>query len=320
MCIRDFGTFVPDSTLSKEMLDNIYQFLGEELLCLPGRSDFKKGRFMIVSVVDHAGMRNTIDVFKHRLLNSLQSTACLMLIEPQRSSELSDMSCADITNYVQKNYFDGFFQPRFVYADGTKTYPQAFKVRCPVTNEDCVVDDFNMALFMPQTRNKMDPLYDPPHYAPYVMVQLTSDMLSFSMFVADLCKKRFEGRSPYQLSPVDRTKVFNQALLSFQKLAVRTIDGFASEIDSELRCPMKVLPGGTRYYADHHGVALGEVAKGNFTLSLPNEYGKAIIDQWEQFFETGKKLDLGAVNAATGCIRLDDVPVTELNWSRKVAE
>jgi hypothetical protein len=96
-------------------------------------------------------------------------------------------------------------------------------------------------------------------------------------------------------------------------LAVKTITDFADAINPELRCPMRILEGGTRYYADHHGVALGEVAKGNFTLSLPNEYGTAIIKQWNDFFETGKELDFRSITAETGCLRIDDVAVTHID-------
>lgn len=86
MSIKSFNNYAPNSSLPEEMRESIYKFLGEDLLCLPGRADFKKGRFMIVPVNDHSDMARSLHEFEDRLKDGLKSTACLPTMVTDRKT------------------------------------------------------------------------------------------------------------------------------------------------------------------------------------------------------------------------------------------
>jgi hypothetical protein len=175
------------------------------------------------------------------------------------------------------------------------------RLRCPVTNQLTLFDDFECIAFCPQSDDKADLLYDPLMFAPYPSVNISSDVYGFSRFVSDSALAAWD-KPVYEETDIKRiANLFERCVDRWQRVAAATIGNFEAVTDTSL-CPVHVTPDKTHWIAAHKDPAFAEQKKEVHRHELPILYATRITERWLRFF-TGKM----AYDAA-GLAR-DGVPV-----------
>ena len=159
----------------------------------------------------------------------------------------------------------------------------AIRLKCPVTGESTLFDDFECIAFCPQSRDEADPLYDPLMFAPYPCVNLSSDVFAFSSFVADSALSAW-GRPVYCEPSPERIEPLLQLCVDrWQRIATKTIRNFEAVTNTAL-CPVHVGADETYWVAHHKDPAFAERKKEAHAHELPVIYANRIVDAWMRHF------------------------------------
>ena len=172
----------------------------------------------------------------------------------------------------------------------------AIRLRCPVTNQVAVFDDFECIAFCPQSDDRDDPLYDPLLYAPFTAVNMSSDVYAFSRFVADSALAPAGlGKSVYEEKDVAKIAAFfDQCVERWHRVAMSIIERFEAATDTAL-CPVHVTAERTHWIAGHKDPAFAEDRKEAHSHELPVIYGKRLVQRWLDFFQDERPFDVGGL-------------------------
>jgi hypothetical protein len=270
--------------ISKEVIEQIENWLKNKLGCVVGRAEFMKNRFAIATVSNRENLQEVFEVFKQEL-NSSNVTSCIILVEP-KNQDFRRLNGLGVANFLQKNYLD-----RSENVDGSIGYHSTMNIRCPVTEVRVNFPDFDCVSFYPQSIDESDPLYDPSMYAPLVCFNLTSDIYGFCVIVRDIFTKKF-GKSPVELGDLNKLETaFEEALASYQRMAERTILNYNSMTNPGKICPIHLSCNNLYYVAPHNESAFIETKKRLYLNEMPVIYGKRIIKEWKDFFNNSKPPD-----------------------------
>ena len=288
----------PNAQILAEMTD----WMAGELPCVAGRREYGRGRYMIRNA-----SKGTVEkIFEEysTLIARGEVVACLLVFNDERFYQgRSDTSAAFYFLAGQMTPISDL--DAAALANGA-SLTKAIRLRCPVTNQLTVFDDFECIAFCPQSAETVDPLYDPLMYAPYLCVNISSDVYAFSRFVADSALAAW-NKPVYEEADIGQiAMLFKRCIDRWQRVAVATIRNFEAKTDTSI-CPVHVTPDNGHWIAAHKDPAFAEQKKEVHRHELPALYANRITERWLQFFTEKKTYD------AAGMAR-DGVPVpTALN-------
>ncbi len=271
---------LPDATVMHE----VNTWMTRKLQCVAGRREYRLGRYMIQSA-----SRTTVPMILSDYFANLErgdAVACLMLFnEPDHYEGKSDVKSAFRFLAEQMALFTDI--PADDLATGA-ALSTSVKLRCPVTAQSTVYDDFECIAFCPQSADLQDDLYDPLMYAPYPAVNISSDTYAYSRFVADSAKTLW-GKEVYE--ETDRVRIaelLNICVDRWQRIATATIRNFVAVTDTSL-CPVHVTDDERHWIAAHKDPAFAEQVKEAHSHELPVIYAQRIVDRWLAYFSGEKE-------------------------------
>jgi hypothetical protein len=270
----------------------VESWLRHDVGCVIGRLGFAKDRFMLATVTSYADFARFRAEFGEALAEGTV-ISCLILIEPD-NPELTRMSIGDLVRHLDRTYF---FDADARLSDGGRavTYNLTYRMRCPVTGERTMFNDFDQVAFYPQAIDESDPLYDPSMYAPVVCVNITSDVYGFSVFTDDQRRRKNPDLPFAEMSRAERLDVYEAALTGFQRMAARTIANYAKTTNPQVLPPIEVTADGCHYIAQHDESAFVETAKSPFKAEMPALYVPRVLAQWEAYFERKVVPDMSVI-------------------------
>jgi hypothetical protein len=278
----------------QEIIHNMQAWFSSRLGCLPGRREFKQGRFEF-----HIIKRDSdVDlIYRHAIehFNSNQSTACLFIFPELGTSY--DFSIEQMLMFLADK-IKGICGIKNQNEMSDTQLSRTLQLKCPVTNQTVDYPDFDFIAFCPQANNESDKLYNPSLESPYPCVNFTSDLFGFSQLVSDMSKSIF-GVPPFQLENEKKREIlFQRSCDTWQRLAVRTMDVYASRTNADLLCPIHVGSSQKNWISSHSDSAFASLNPSLYIQELPNNYCPRIIAQWKKWFDSGEKLNLSNVNIA----------------------
>lgn len=269
----------PDS----DVLHEVTEWMTRKLPCVAGRREYGRGRYLIRNA-SRMSVPIIIKEFQTKLLSG-DAVACLMVFnEPRYYANRSDTGQA-FRFLADQMALISNVEPELL-ANG-EALTSSFELRCPVTNQVTLFDDFECIAFCPQSADKTDPLYDPLMYAPYPCVNMSSDVYAFSRFVADSARSAW-GKAVYEETDTGTiSKLFDVCVDRWHRVATATIKNFEALTDTSL-CPVHVTSDKKHWIAAHKDPAFAEQVKEVHSHELPAVYGKRITDRWLDFFAGNK--------------------------------
>jgi hypothetical protein len=288
--------------LPPDLLDRTQAWLHSEVGCLVGRVEYAKDRVAVAAITSRTDLAEVRTRFGDELATG-EVASCLVLVEPGNDA-LGRLPITELVRYLDERYFAGAgptdVTTRRVAAAAAVTYSLSYDLRCPVTRVDTAFRDFDQVAFYPQAVDKHDPLYDPSMFAPFVCMNITSDIYGFAMLAEDLRKHQTKPDISFRsLLKTERHEVYDAALRMFQHLAERTIENYAHATDPAVLTPISLTQGRTHYIAQHDESAFAETAKRPFRNEMPSQYVPRIIAQWEAYFDHGVEPDMSGIYAAS---------------------
>jgi hypothetical protein len=284
----------------EELQAEAEQWLRHSVGCLVGRAEIRRERFLL-AVAD--GPQDLEEVRREygAALCTGDVASCLVLLEPENES-LKQLPIGNLVEYLDERYFrsgtagtagtagaSGAAATSELAGNSGNSgnYSLTYRLHCPVTEVEVEYSDFDQVAFYPQAMDETDPLYDPSMDAPWICMNITSDVYGFSMLTADVHRRR-SGTGPVgpvgELSQEQRAELYATATKMFQRLAEGTIEKYARATNPEVLCPIHLAEGRRYYVAPHDESAFIETVKRPFRAEMPVVYVQRIIDQWEEFF------------------------------------
>lgn len=255
----------------------LQQWMKKALPCVAGARAFKAGRYLIQSIASAADMQRAFTRFT-TALQQRETVAGLFVLCDRVSLPRTATGTAQMAQLARMMQQISSVPPDALARGGKLN--MSLCLRCPVTGQDTLFDDFDAVAFCPQSADIEDALYDPMMAAPVPCVNINSDIYAFGMFVRDLSLKRC-GQEVYALSLDDRTRVFEQAVALWQRYAERTIKGYVAQTDIA-RCPMGLIDNNTRWVAPHQDPAFAETVKTPHVHDMPVLYAPRIVSLWHR--------------------------------------
>ncbi len=274
------------------VLDEINAWMTSKLPCVAGKREYRLGRYMI-SNASKATVPNILTEYLAKLPRN-RAVACLMVFNnPAHYEGSSDVGQTFRFLADQMALISDVSSERL--ANGA-ALSKSVELRCPVTNQVTVFDDFECIAFCPQSADKRDRLYDPLMYAPYPCVNISSDTYAFSRFVADSAQTAW-GKMVFEEKDLARVaKLLDVCVQRWQRIAKATIGNFIAITDTSL-CPVHISNDEKHWIAAHKDPAFAEQIKEAHQHELPVVYARRIADRWLDFFAHDKSYQ------ATGAAR-----------------
>lgn len=262
-------------------MDIMEQWMRSCLGCVSGRREFSRGRYFICEIHTSLDALRLFEEFIEELKIG-KSIACLMVSPSPKSltTTVKDeiFRLANLMELLSKK------SPEELINGGNLN--NKFLLKCPVTGEMTIFDDFDAVAFCPESGNKSDPLYDPLMAAPISAINISSDIYALSVFAQDLSRQHY-GRDVAELSASERSEFFERVVSYWQKVAVKTIENYIDITDVEL-CPTHLSNDKKHWFANHQDPAFAECKKELYSHEMPVVYAPRIIDEWRNFFDNGK--------------------------------
>lgn len=260
------------------------------LNCAAGRREYLRGRY----VIEIAHKATVPDIFARfqTAVQAGEATACLYVFNnPDHYQGRS--SVADAFAYLAREMEPISDFPAAQLAAGAPL-TNSIRLRCPVTNQVTVFDDFECIAFCPQSDDRDDPLYDPLLYAPFTAVNMSSDVYAFSRFVADSAENGL-GKPVYEERDMKRLAAFFDTCVDrWHRVAMSIIERFEKATDTAL-CPVHVTSDRTHWVAGHKDPAFAEDRKEAHSHELPVIYGKRLVERWMDYFSNNSTFDAGGL-------------------------
>ena len=269
-----------------QVLVEIKKWMARELHCIAGRREYSRGRYMIRNA--SKGTVETIFEKYTTLVARGEVVACLMVFNDNRFYQ----GCSDTGTafYFLAEQMATISDISPVALANGASLTKAARLRCPVTNQLTLFDDFECIAFCPQSAEKADPLYDPLMYAPYPCVNISSDVYAFSRFVGDSALAAW-NKPVYEETDIERiATLFERCIDRWQRVAVAIIRNFEANTDTSL-CPVHVTPDNGHWIAAHKDPAFAEQKKEVHQHELPVLYANRITERWLRFFKEKKTYD-----------------------------
>lgn len=251
------------------------------LNCAAGRREYLRGRY----VIEMASRQTVQEVFGRfkAAAQAGRATACLYVFNNPAHYQ-GRSSVAEAFSWLAHEMEPIGSVPAAQLATGA-ALTSSIRLRCPVTNQMTVFDDFECIAFCPQSDDRDDPLYDPLLYAPFTAVNMSSDVYAFSRFVADSALAPAGlGKPVWQETDIGRLEAFFDTCVErWHRVAVSIIERFESVTDTAL-CPVHVTRERTHWIAGHKDPAFAEDRKEAHSHELPAIYGKRLVSCWLDFF------------------------------------
>ncbi|MBK8458324.1 MAG: hypothetical protein IPL47_15480 [Phyllobacteriaceae bacterium] len=269
----------PVTRSDTDVLDEVLAWFRDCLLCLAGRREFNRGRYMI----EIATKETVKDIFRRFSvsLRSGEKIACLFVFNAPRHYA-GHGGAEEAFAFLAEQIEVLGDVPAWRLADG-EALSTTIRLVCPVTGIETDFDDFECIAFCPQSDDRDDPLYDPLMAAPHVCVNMASDVFAFSSFVRDASVAKF-GVPPHEIGdPEILEPFFLPCVERWHRLASSTIDRFEAATGTS-RCPVHVTASGNSWIAAHKDPAFAEREKRVREHALPNIYGRRIAEAWLDHF------------------------------------
>ena len=282
---------LPDATVLEEMT----QWLGSGLRCIAGRREFQKGRYLIRVVDDDDDILDLFSEFACRLSRRL-SVGCLFVFNEPRFYKSGPVSVEDAMIYLSERMAILSDVPATTLLNGG-ALNKRLTLTCPVTGTPTEYDDFDAIAFCPQSDDESDPLYDPLMAAPYLCVNITSDIFAFAMFARDTSELH-AGKAPHEIEDKAEAKsILARCADPWQRMAEKTIKNYAA-ITNTSRCPVHLTEDKRNWVAFHKDPAFAETKKERYIHNMPIIYANAVINAWASYFDRGERLSLSKVSSA----------------------
>jgi hypothetical protein len=267
-------------------------WFSSRLGCLPGRREFKQGRFEFHIVDCNENINSILDnAIYHFDLH--KSTACLFVF-PDISSGYELTVEQVLIELGQK--IEVLIGKSNQNEIKNKQISKSIVLNCPVTNQKIAYPDFDFIAFCPQACNELDKLYNPSLEAPYPCVNFTSDLFGFSHLVNDISHS-LHGIAPFEIQiPEKREDLFLRSLKIWQGLAIKTMKTYASRTNSDLLCPIHISKSQNNWISTHADSAFASLDPSLYIQELPKSYCPRIIEKWRNWFDFGENIDLENVN------------------------
>lgn len=296
-CPHHAGMRITAKKSNTQVVDETKAWMTRQLPCIAGRREVNRGRYM-VRAATKASVPKIFEEYKS-LLQRGEAVACLYIFNDERYYE-GRSETSKVFHYLADQMQGISSVPAHDLATGA-ALTTSIELRCPVTNEMTLYDDFECIAFCPQSGERTDMLYDPLMYAPFAAVNMSSDMYAFSKFVADSAFSAW--RKPvYEETDIEKIeKLFSQCVSRWQRVATTTIRNYEALTDTAI-CPVHVTDDEHHWIAFHKDPAFAEQVKEVHKHELPIGYGTRITNCWLEYFKGNKDFK------ATGLAR-DGEPV-----------
>lgn len=296
-CPHHTGMRIPTKKTDTQVVTETKAWMTRQLPCIAGRREVNRGRYM-VRAATKASVPNILDDYK-KGLETGSTVACLYVFNDDRYYE-GRSETSKVFHFLADQMQGISSVPANELATGA-ALTHSIELRCPVTNEMTLYDDFECIAFCPQSGERTDMLYDPLMYAPYAAVNMSSDMYAFSKFVADSAISAWK-KPVYEETDIAKiTKLFSQCVARWQRVATTTIRNYEALTDTAI-CPVHVTDDEHHWIAFHKDPAFAEQIKEVHKHELPIGYGTRITNCWLEHFKGNKEFK------ATGLAR-DGEPV-----------
>ena len=269
---------------SATCLDVMKEWFGSGLGCTAGRREFSRNRYLIKIVHTPSEVKLAYEEFK-QMLSDRTTVACLFVspisaeIDAKPTTVLEEIRrLADLMSAISPEC-----SPEELINGGNLN--KKILLRCPVTDENVLFEDFDAVAFCPQSGDESDPLYDPMMAAPISTVNINSDIYAFSMFTRDMCIQRY-SKEVFEISRDQRENLFALTAANWQRLAERTITNYVNMTNVTL-CPAYLDEANEYWYANHQDPAFAETRKELYKHEMPVVYTSKIITAWKRYFEHG---------------------------------
>jgi hypothetical protein len=282
---------LPDAVVLEEMT----KWLGSGLRCIAGRREFQKGRYLIRVVDDDDDILALFSEFTGRLA-AQQSVGCLFVFNEPAYYRGGPASVEDAMMYLSERMAILSDVPATTLLNGG-ALNKRLTLPCPVTGARTEYDDFDAIAFCPQAEEEADPLYDPLMAAPYLCVNITSDIFAFAMFAKDTSELH-AGKAPHEIEDrAEAREILERCADPWQRMAEKTIKNYAA-ITNTARCPVHLTEDRRNWVAFHKDPAFAETKKERYIHNMPLIYANAVIDAWTSYFDRGESLSLSQVSTA----------------------
>ena len=274
------------------VLDDVNRWMAGKLPCVAGKREYRLGRYMIRNASKYS-VPHILTEYLGKLPDN-EAVACLMVFnEPAFYEGHSNVGRTFHYLAEQMTLISEVSSEKL--ANGA-ALSRSVELRCPVTNQVTVFDDFESIAFCPQSADKSDSLYDPLMYAPYPCVNISSDTYAFSRFVADSAQTVW-GKPVFEEPDMSRvSKLLDVCVARWQRIAKATIGNFVEITDTTL-CPVHITNDENHWIASHKDPAFAEQKKEIHQHELPVIYARRIADRWLDCFVHDKAYE------ATGAAR-----------------
>jgi len=273
------------------------EWMAGELPCVAGRREYGRGRYMI-RIASKATVAAVVEEYTTQIAMG-EVVACLLVFNDERFYHGRSDTSTTFHFLAEQMAPISDISPSALANGASLT--KAIRLRCPVTNQLTLFDDFECIAFCPQSAQKADPLYDPLLYAPHPCVNISSDVYAFSCFVSDSALVAWHKPVHKESDNEQIADLFGRCVDRWQRVATATIRKFEANTDTAL-CPVHVTPDNTHWIAAHKDPAFAEQKKEVHRHELPILYATRITERWLRVFTEKKAYD------AAGLAR-DGVPV-----------
>jgi hypothetical protein len=287
----DLAPKLPNATVLEEMT----AWFSSGLRCIAGRREFQKGRYLIRVVDDDDDILDLFSEYTRRLA-AQESVGCLFVFNEPAFYKSGPASVEDAMAYLSDRMAILSDVPATTLLNGG-ALNKRLTLPCPVTGAQTEYDDFDAIAFCPQAEDESDPLYDPLMSAPYLCVNITSDIFAFAMFARDTSELH-AGRAPYEIEdPAQAKNILSRCAEPWQRMAEKTIKNYAA-ITNTARCPVHLTEDRRNWVAFHKDPAFAETKKERYIHNMPLIYANAVIDAWASYFDRGESISLSQVSTA----------------------
>lgn len=256
--------------------------------CQAGRAELRRGRYVLA----RADGPRQLAAVRHDFgveLRGGDAVACLVMLEPE-NPDLAALTVEKLSRYLEERYFPE------AGTDGGADHRLHYRLPCPVTGLEVDFGDFEQVAYYPQATDEADAGYDPSRAAPWVCVNVTSNVYGFSMLAADVHRRgSHSGRPIGELAAEQRAALYATALRMFQHLAESTVRDYGEATNAELLCPVHVTEDRRYFVAQHEGSAFVSTSRRAHRAELPVVWAQRVIEQWEGYFERAVVPDMSGV-------------------------
>lgn len=280
-----------DSPIGDDLVSLTERWFREHVGCIAGQREFNLGRYVYGSVRRELDALDLLAEFKTKT-ESFLAAGCLMIF-PEADGSTDGLCAVKHTLLKVGEIVSSVLGLPMPSIDGAgKSLTATLPLRCPVTNQTVEFDDFDAIAFLPQAGNPHSPLYDPNIEAPFVCVNLTSDLYGFSLFTRDRARILHQCEVWEIDNLLLRESVFTDSAERWQQMALKTIEKFANRTQAERLRPIHASPDQRHWFAMHEDAAFGEIEKSLHKHEMPVIYTDRIIAKWRDFYTTGLSPDI----------------------------